>query len=57
MVHGISQTVTIFRGNGAGGFQPVSGYAVGYSADSLVLTDYGGDGNVDIWWAKATPGS
>ncbi len=38
----------VMLNNGSGHFQGAGSYAIGYSADSLVLTDVDQDGNLDI---------
>jgi uncharacterized protein (TIGR03437 family) len=45
---GYASTITVFLNTGAGNFTRGASYATSYSPNSLVITDYNGDGKLDI---------
>ncbi len=47
-------TVTVFLGNGAGGFTAGGAFAVGQGPRGMVVADFNGDGNLDIATANNT---
>lgn len=41
-------TVSVFRGNGNGTFQPVQNFTAGFSTSGVVVADFNNDGNLDL---------
>jgi len=51
---GNGNTVSVFRGNGDGTFQPKTTYTTGLGPSNVTIADFSGDGNLDIATANAT---